>query len=42
MEKTALDRIAYATIFVIGISIVSMFVLVGWGFVELIQWITSK
>lgn len=42
MKDKTLDRIAYVTIFIIGFGFIAWFVLLGWGFIELIQWLTSK
>lgn len=42
MKDKTLDRLAVVSIFIIISGIISVFVLFGWGFIELIQWITSK
>jgi hypothetical protein len=42
MNEKTLNRIGYTVVFILGFFIIAAFVLVGWGFVEIIQWLTSK
>lgn len=42
MPTKTVDKVAWG-IFAIGVFIVFCFIiLLGWGFIELVQWITSK
>jgi len=42
MNSKNIDKLAWATVFFIGFLIIGAAVLFGWGFVELIRWITTK
>jgi len=42
MKQKTIDRVAWGTVFLIGFLIVCLSVLLGWAFVEIIQWLTSK
>lgn len=42
MNDSTMNKIGVAIGIVIVLLILCLFVLLGWGFIELIQWITSK
>lgn len=42
MKPSTVDRVAWTTVFIIGLGLISLFVLIGWGFVEIVLWLTSK
>lgn len=41
MKDESSEKMTWATFFLVWIVIISMGVLLGWGFIELITWITS-
>ena len=41
-NKTIYDKIAWVFIFIIALFLIGGLVLLGWGFVEFILWVTSK
>lgn len=42
MKETTVERLTVATMFVLGFSLIAMILLIGWGFIEVILWLTSK
>jgi hypothetical protein len=41
MKPSTIDKIAWFTVALIGVIIIAGLILLSWGFVEIIQWITS-
>jgi hypothetical protein len=42
MKDKTLERFAWITVFLLGLMIIAAFVGIGWAFVEIVQWLTSK
>lgn len=42
MKDSTVNKLAGGTFFIIMIIILFIVALLGWGFVEVIQWLTSK
>lgn len=42
MKQTTIDRVAWLSVFLAGFIIIAGFVLLGWAFIEIVQWIISK
>ncbi len=42
MKQSTVDKVAWTAVFMIGFIIISAAFLLGWAFIEIIQWLTSK
>lgn len=42
MNDKTVERVALVTFIIVGLFIVTGLILLGWGFIEFVEWITSK
>lgn len=42
MAKDAVDKVAWGIFFLLVFIVVCIIGLLGWGFIELVTWLTSK
>ena len=42
MKSTTIDKIAMAFVLIGALLVLGFVLLIGWGFIELVQWVVSK
>ena len=42
MKQSTIDKVVIFILMLIGVLTLGLVVMIGWGFIELIQWLTSK